>query len=137
MTEEELEKIREVFANDRFATICAEAVIDEVDGDMAVCSCKIGDNHRNASGNVMGGLIFTLADFAFAVATNHQGTLTVTVSSTIEFIGTVRGERLVAKAVPDKVGRSMCYYTVDVEDDLGNKVARIICTGKRTSVSIG
>ncbi len=133
----ELARIREVFANDRFATVCAGATIEEVEGDTAVCSMEIVENHLNASGSVMGGAIFTLADFAFAVASNHQGVLTVTVSSTIEFMGTPKDRRLVARAVPDKVGRSMCYYTVEISDGQGNIVSKVVCTGKRTSVKIG
>ena len=33
---------------------------------------KIEPRHRNAAGIIMGGAIFTLADFAFAVASNHE-----------------------------------------------------------------
>ncbi len=136
MAGEDLEAIRKTFKRDRFASECTGAVVDVVDGDVAICSCDIADRHLNAGGNVMGGAIFSLADFAFAVATNHQGILTVTVSSTIEFIGTAKGKRLIATARPDKIGHSMCYYTIDVKDELNNLVAKLVSVGKRTSVSI-
>ena len=36
----------------------------------SVCEMPIEDIHRNAMGNIMGGAIFTLADFALAIAGN-------------------------------------------------------------------
>ena len=59
------------FMKDRFATENG-AVIEEVDDHYAKCSLKIEDRHRNAMGAVMGGVYFTLADFALAVASNWQ-----------------------------------------------------------------
>ena len=132
----DIDELRKRFENDRFATVADGAVIDSVGPDTAVCSLEIGDVHRNASGAVMGGAIFTLADFAFAVATNQSDILTVTVSSTIEYIGSAHGSRIVATAKPDKVGRSMCFYTILVTDDEGMLVAKVSSVGKRTSRKI-
>ncbi|MGI6216569.1 MAG: PaaI family thioesterase [Coriobacteriales bacterium] len=132
----DIEEVRKLFANDRFATEAAGAVVDEVTDDTAVCSLDIADIHKNAAGNVMGGVMFTLADFAFAVATNRSGCLVVTVSSTVEFIGSAKGTRLIATATPQKIGRSLCFYDIEVRDDLGNLVAMVTTVGKRTSVEI-
>lgn len=133
---DDLARIQEKFTQDKFATDCLGAVIDSADGDEAVCSFEVGPQHLNAAGGVMGGALFTLADFAFAVATNHDGTLVLSASSNIEFIGAVRGTRVIAHAKPDKIGKSLCFYTVDVTDDLGNLVAKMTITGKRTSATI-
>ena len=129
----QLDEARAFFGNDRFATEAAGAVIESIDGDEAVCSMELAPVHFNAAGAVMGGAVFTLADFALAVATNHQGTHSVSVSNTIEFIGTTRGSRLIAHARPDKVGKSLCFYTVVVEDDLGETIARMTAVVKRLS----
>lgn len=128
----DIDGLRKRFEGDRFATVAAGAVIESVGPDSAVCSLEIGDEHLNASGRVMGGAIFTLADFAFAVAANQGDDLTVTVSSTIEFIGSAKCGRLVAEAIPDKVGRSMCFYTILVRDGEGTLVAQVTSIGKRT-----
>ncbi len=128
-----LEAVREKFKADRFASVCAGAVIDSVSGDSAVCSFEIGPNHLNAGGNVMGGAIFTLADFAFAVASNNRGGLVVSIENSIQFIGSSKGSKLIATAIPDKVGRSMVFYTVKVEDDLGKLIAKVSVVGKRVS----
>lgn len=126
-----LDEAREYFAKDRFATEAAGAQVDYIDDDYAVCSMRVADVHRNAMGAVMGGAVFTLADFALAVASNHGGTPAVSVSNAIEFIGSSKGSRLIAEAMPDKVGRSLAFYTVVVRDDLGDLIAKMSATVKR------
>ena len=69
---QELEQIREFFAKDRFATDNG-ATIEEVDDGYAKCSLEIQPHHLNAANTVMGGAIFTLADFAFAGASDDLG----------------------------------------------------------------
>ncbi len=130
----DIDDMRKRFADDKFATCATGAVIDNVEPDCAQVSLEISDKHCNASGGVMGGAIFTLADFAFAVASNQEDMLTVSVSSTIQFIGKAQGRRLIASAKPDKIGRSMCFYTIKVVDELDTLVAIVSITGKRTNV---
>ena len=78
----------------------------------------------------MGGAIFTLADFAFAVAANwNKPNLHVTLNSQITYLGTAKGKRLIAEARMVKEGRSTCYCVVDVKDDLGHAVAQITSNG--------
>ena len=133
---EDIQAIRDQFAKDRFATDCLGAVVDSVEGDEAVVSFEIGPQHLNAFGGLMGGTVFTLADFAFAVATNHAGNVVVSVVGSIQHIGAVKGTRVKAHAVPEKVGKSLCFYTVTITDDLGNLVAKASFTGKRVSATL-
>lgn len=67
--EETLKKVQERFKNDRFATDNG-AVIEEVGEGYARCVMSLDEHHYNAVGSVMGGAVFTVADFAFAVASN-------------------------------------------------------------------
>lgn len=129
---EALEKVRELFYNDRFATENG-AVIEEIGEHYAKCSLEITDRHRNALGAVMGGASFTLADFAFAVAANWQNPGVVSLSSDIAYLGVAKGKRLIAEAVCVKDGRSTGYYRVDVTDELGNPVAAVTTIGYRKS----
>ena len=78
------EEMIRTFEKDRFAT-CNGAVIDQVGDHYAKCSLRIEENHRNAMGAVMGGVYFTLADFAFAVAANWQHMETVSLNSEIAY----------------------------------------------------
>ena len=128
MDEQKLEQIQKIFSNDRFATDNG-AVIEQVEEGYAKCWLEIQPHHLNAGGTVMGGAIFTLADFAFAVASNWNKPLNVSTTSQITFLGTAKGARLVAEARKVKEGRSTCYYLVDVSDDLGNPVAHVTASG--------
>ncbi|MBQ6521909.1 MAG: PaaI family thioesterase, partial [Atopobiaceae bacterium] len=94
----------------------------------SVCAFTIGAQHMNAQNHVMGGAIFTLADFALAIACNMGENPTVAISNTIEYYVQPKGSRLIATADADKSGRSVGFYTVDVADELGTRVARMTAT---------
>ena len=79
-------------------------------------------------GGVMGGAIFTLADYALAIACNMGENPTVSVSNTIEYLARAKGTQLIATCDADKSGRSVGFYTIDVTDELGTKVARMTAT---------
>lgn len=123
-----LEEVRRIFEGDRFATENG-AVIEEIGDHSAICSLLITDSHRNAMGAVMGGTYFMLADFAFAVAANWEQMGCVSLRTDISFLGTAKGEKLIAKAVCVKDGRTTACYHVDVTDDLGNLTATVTATG--------
>lgn len=123
-----LDEVRERFSHDRFATVNG-AVIDEIGEGYAKCSMILNDTHRNALGAVMGGAIFTLADFAFAVASNWNKNPQVSLNASVSFLGKAQGSRLVAEARKLKEGRKTCYYEVMVSDEHGNQVAHMTCNG--------
>lgn len=123
-----LEQVRQMFEGDRFATENG-AVIDEIGDKTATCSLRITESHRNAMGAVMGGTYFMLADFAFAVAANWESMGCVSLHSDISFLGAAKGQKLIAKAVCVKDGKSTSCYRVDVTDDLGNLTATVTTTG--------
>ena len=118
-----LDEVHRLFAGDRFATGACGCVITEASPGHAVCEFAITEGHLNAQGNVMGGAIFTLADFALAVACNMGEEPTVSVSNSIEFMSAAKGRRLIATASCDKSGRALGFYTVRVEDELSTPVA--------------
>lgn len=123
-----LEEVRRIFEDDRFATENG-AVIEAIGDHSATCSLIITDSHRNAMGAVMGGTYFMLADFAFAVAANWEKMGCVSLRSDISFLGTPKGEKLLAKAVRVKDGRTTACYRVDVTDEYGNLTATVTATG--------
>lgn len=123
-----IEEVCALFGNDRFATEACGCRVVEAGRGHAVCEFDIADVHLNAQGNVMGGAIFTLADFALAIACNIGEGPTLSVSNTIEFLKTAKGCKLVATCDADKAGRSLGFYTVNVADDLGTPVAKMVAT---------
>lgn len=124
------EEIIELFEKDRFATENG-AVIAEVDSHYAKCTLEVQERHRNAMGAVMGGVYFTLADFAFAVAANWQEIGTVSLHSDIAYLGTAKGNRLTAEAFCVKNGKTTSYYRIEVKDEFGNLAAVVNTTGYR------
>lgn len=126
------EETVQIFMKDRFATENG-AVIDDVDDHYAKCSLKIEDRHRNAMGAVMGGVYFTLADFALAVASNWQEMGNVSLNSEITYLSAAKGEKLTAEAVCIKNGKTTGYYKIDVRDEQGNLAAAVTATTYRVS----
>ncbi len=124
-----LQEAREYFANDKFATEATGIQIDEVSENYAKCSFKIEEKHKNAVNQVMGGAIFTLADFTFAVATNSFGNVTVTAVSQISYLGTAKGDTLIAETKLIKNGKRSCFFEVIINDNLGNPVAIVSSNG--------
>jgi len=123
-----IEEIREFFANDRFATENGISLV-EVDAFHAVSEMTIAPRHRNALGGVMGGAIFTLADFAFAALTNDRDHAAVAQQVSVNFLSGAKGSRLIATARFKKDGRSSCVVNVDVVDDTGREIAQFVATG--------
>ena len=123
-----IEEVRAFFANDHFATEACGCRVLEASRGHAVCAFTIADIHLNATGNVMGGAIFTLADFALAIACNIGENPTVSVSNNIQFLSPAKGKQLIATCDADRGGHWLGYYTCDVRDELGTHVARMTAT---------
>ena len=127
----DLEEAREFFSKDYYATKATGITITEVGDHYARCSFSITRDHQNAYGGVMGGAIFTLADYTFAVASNFRQPQTVSVTSQINFIGRAKGKSLTAESQLIKDGRTTCLYGINVTDELGTKVAFVTISGMK------
>ncbi|MCD8018254.1 MAG: PaaI family thioesterase [Clostridiales bacterium] len=125
---QELERVRTIFAEDKYATDNG-AYIEEIGDNYAKCSMEITRHHRNAMGQLMGAACFTLADFTFAVAANWKKMGTVSVSTNATFLSKLKGEKIYAEAICKKDGRSSCFYEVSITDDLGTEIAVVTITG--------
>jgi acyl-CoA thioesterase len=134
----DLDRIRTFFSADRFAA-AAGIVIESAGEDLVECSMEITDTHRNGSGAVHGGAIFTLADLAFAVHSNldlacgaDRG-ITVGQSCAISFLKNTRGKRLVAQSFCLSRGRNISVYRIAIRDDLGVLIAEMHGNGFTTA----
>lgn len=126
---ETLSQLQERFIQDLYVSQGLGAVIEEASYGFARCSMDIQPRHCNALGIPMGGVMFTLADFAFAVAANQDGREVVTQASQITFLTPARGKRLTAAARQVKDGRKTCFFEITVTDDLGTEVAFVTVNG--------
>ena len=125
-----LEEARREFSRDLYATKQSGIVIDRIGENYALCSMELTGDHRNAYGGVMGGAIYTLADFAFAVASNFDKEMaTVSLVGQATFMSATRGNTLYAEARLLKDGRNNCFYEVTVSDNLDKVIAIVSFTG--------
>lgn len=123
-----IDEARAFFSNDRFATENGVS-LELLETDRAVACMEIGPRHRNAIGGVMGGAIFTLADFAFAALTNGPNRFAVAQQVSINYLSPPKGNRLTATATYRKDGRSSCVVNVNVVDETGRDIAQFVGTG--------
>ena len=126
-----LEQVREFFLNDAYATGTTGIEIADARPGYAKVTLKIDERHINAVDRVMGAVYYTMADFAFAVATNYEydGGATVTLSSQINFLGAAKGKMLIGEAEILKDGRATSFYKVRITDELGTKIAEVSTNG--------
>lgn len=104
-------------------------VIDELGEDYVRCSMTLNEHHLNANGGIMGGVIFTLGDFTFAVLSIQIYRPTVAQQVSVNFLGMPKDKILKAKAVLKKNGRTSTIINVDITDGTGRDIARFIGTG--------
>lgn len=125
-----IEDAREVFSKDLYATELSGAVIDEIGDNYAKCSMALTPKHKNAYGGIMGGAIYTLADFAFAVASNYgKECATVSLVGQANFMSATKGNKLYAEARLLKDGKRNSFFEVTVTDDLDKLIAVVSFTG--------
>ncbi len=109
--------------NDRFINLLGIELL-EADAGFCKVQLKITADMLNAVDVTQGGVAFTLADFAFAVASNSHGTTAVSLNATISYpAATTRGDLLIATAQEDSRTRRTGLYTVRVEKADGTLVA--------------
>lgn len=124
-----IEELTKRFHEDRFAAQ-AGVEIREAEPGRALCAMPLRPCHMNANNTPMGGAIFTLADFAYAVASNgFTDKIIVSQQVAITFLAPARGTELLAEAKCLKSGRTTCLYEVDVRDELGTYVAHATVNG--------
>lgn len=131
---------RQFFAADRFATQVCGAEIIAVNEKETLVGLELTPSHTNAAGMVMGGVLFTLADFAFAVAANTEiaasgddQPLWISLDSSIHYLSPVKGNRLTAKTECVKTGRTTCLFHIKIFDNTDRLVSTIETTGYRPS----
>ncbi len=123
-----IEKIREYFKKDTFAAQNGINIVS-VDEKSATVECNIRQDHYNCKGTVQGGLIFTLADFAFAVVTNWGENSVISQNITITYVRPALGGKLTAIARIVSEGRSMMLVEAEVYNDQNKLIARMHANG--------
>lgn len=109
-------------ARDRFAKHCGIELV-EVSPGYAKVKMTIDTYHLNGVDMVHGGAIFTLADFAFAVAANSHGPVAVGINASIAYSKAARAGILFAEAREVSLNTKLGIYSVDIKDGDGELIA--------------
>ncbi len=118
-----MQELKQFFStNDLFARHAGIELVDAGSG-WAKASMKIEPFHFNGAKTVHGGAIFTLADFAFAVASNSHGTLAMGINTSVNFVKAALKGTLYAEAKELSLNPRLASYSVMITDDAGDIVA--------------
>jgi acyl-CoA thioesterase len=118
-----MDKLMEFFSkNDLFARHNNIKILEVGEG-RALASMVIEPYHFNGAGTVHGGAIFTLADFAFAVASNSHGKLAMGINTSVSFVKAAVKGTLYAEATEQSLNPKLATYTVMITDEEKETVA--------------
>ena len=112
----------EFLHGDQFARHSGIELVSVAPG-RAVTRMIVQPCHLNAIGIVQGGAIFTLADYAFAAASNSHGTVAVGVNVSITYLKSASAGVLTAAAREVSLNPKLASYAVEVTDASGAVIA--------------
>jgi acyl-CoA thioesterase len=118
----ENESIAAVFARDAFAGGNGMRLV-EVRLGYARTEMTVEARHLNAVGILQGGAVFTLADLAFAAASNSHGVVALACQVDITYFKGVSSGRLTATAEEIARTRKLSTCLIRVTDEAGELVA--------------
>lgn len=129
-------KLRDFFEKrDRFAKLLG-FYIEEMREGSARVSATIKEEHLNAADVVHGGFLFSLADFAFALASNSKNNLSLGINANINFQKAKSGGKLFANAKELSDGKKIATYEVRISDEEDITIATFIGTVYRKGINI-
>lgn len=98
--------------------------VDEVEPGYARAHLRVRKEFQNFSGYIHGGLIFSLADQAFAAASNSLERLALALQMSINFLSPpVVGDELTAEAHQVHSGKKISVYRIKVKNSSGKLMA--------------
>ena len=127
--QEELEKL---LARDPFARLLGIVVEHAEIGEVRL-SLVLRDDHMNFNGSAHGGVLFSLADTAFGIASNARGVIAVGIHTDMAYSSPgAKGEILIAEAEEISCSRRVGIYRVTITREDRDVVAVFTGTVYRT-----
>lgn len=117
-----MDKYFEFFKGDKFAAFCGIGLIDCKPG-YAKAQVTIEPQHLNAAGVVQGGLLFTLADFAFAAAVNTYGKVALSISANITYCNGCSDGLIIAEANEISRSNKLIHCDINIKHESGELLA--------------
>ncbi|TXH68629.1 MAG: hydroxyphenylacetyl-CoA thioesterase PaaI [Thiothrix sp.] len=110
-------------ANDRASRMMGITIVESVAG-RSVVTMKVRDDMLNGHDVCHGGMLFTMADTAFAHACNNTNKVTLASGCTIDFLAPAyEGELLTASAIERSRSGRTGVYDVEIHNPEGKLVA--------------
>ena len=131
-----MDDLERFVAQDAFARSIGVEVSEYGDG-RATARMTIEPRHLNSAGTLHGGAIFSLADAAFAAASNSHGALAASIDASISYFTAVNEGVVTAEAQEVSRSRKLATYLIDIRDGSGELVAHFRGTVYRKSAAIG
>ncbi len=119
----EPELIAKVFERDQFARANGMRVV-QVRPGFAQTEMNVEPRHLNSVGVLQGGALFTLADLAFAAASNSHGVVALACQADVTWFKAVTSGKLTATAEEIARTRKLSTCVVRITDESGELVAQ-------------
>lgn len=110
--------------------------ITELSDAFARAEMQLQPHHLNAAQTVHGGVLYTLADFAFAAASNSSGQLALSINSSMSIFKGAKTGKLIAEARAVSTTPKLASYEVSVRNEQGDLLAAFQGIVYRKSVSL-
>lgn len=130
-----MDNFLEYFKKDKFAAHCGIG-LTECHPGFAKAEVRITPHHLNGAGVLHGGLLFTLADFAFAAAVNSYGIVTLSVVAQITYFDKSTEGLIVAEAREVSRSNKLIHCDIEIRHESGDLLASFKGTAYRTSQKI-
>jgi acyl-CoA thioesterase len=116
-------EIRDRASNDPFCSRVGIELTDVGEG-YAETAMTIDEDHLNFHGTPHGGAVYTVADAAFAAASNSHGDAAFALETNISYLAAAEvGDTIRAVAEETHLGGRTAEYEVVVSDDAGDRIA--------------
>jgi acyl-CoA thioesterase len=114
MSRFQAKRVADLFASDAYASELGVSLKSVTDDELTVV-LEVGERHLNFLGGGHGGMVFSLADCAFSLASNSAGPRAVAIDTHMVFTAGARaGDTLTAVATELSRGRTLASYHVKV-----------------------
>lgn len=111
-----------ISSRDRFARLLGIELL-EVGPGYAKATMPVNDEHKNGLGIAHGGAVFSLADVAFAAASNSRGAAAVAINVSISYVCAGKEGLLTAEARETSLTPKLATYQVTITDEEGATLA--------------
>jgi acyl-CoA thioesterase len=110
-------EIYETLKNEPYANFLGIELVELGEGT-AKATLELKEHMLNAHGTAHGAIIFAIADYVFACASNSYGKTSVGLSTTVNFMAPgIMGHQLIATAKEVKRNNRTAWYLIEVESN--------------------